>query len=62
VRTRVTTVDRNEGPDAHWMPYDGAFLEMSELLADAQVGKLGRAWRIPLLMRRRLQTIRDFFR
>jgi acyl-CoA reductase-like NAD-dependent aldehyde dehydrogenase len=62
VRTRVTTVDRSGGPDVYWMPYDANFSEMADVLADAQVGKLGRAWRLPLLMRRRLQTIREFFR
>jgi acyl-CoA reductase-like NAD-dependent aldehyde dehydrogenase len=62
VRPRVTTVDRSGGPDVYWMPYDGDFSEMAELLADAQIGKLGRAWRLPLLMRQRLRTIRDFFR
>lgn len=62
VRPRVTTVDRNDGPESYWMPYDGALLELGDALADAQVGRLARAWKIPLLLRRRIQTIRAFFR
>lgn len=62
VRPRTTTVDRSNGPDVYWMPYDSTLVALGEALADAQVGRLGDAWRIPLLVRRRLKTIRDFFR
>jgi acyl-CoA reductase-like NAD-dependent aldehyde dehydrogenase len=62
VRPRVVTVDRSRGPDVYFMPYDKALIELGELLADAQIGRFAGAWKIPLLMRRRLKTIRDSFR
>jgi acyl-CoA reductase-like NAD-dependent aldehyde dehydrogenase len=61
VRTRVTTVDAAGAPDLFWMPYDDALLEMGDVLADAQIGKVGRAWKLPLLIRARLKAIRGFF-
>jgi acyl-CoA reductase-like NAD-dependent aldehyde dehydrogenase len=62
VRTRATLVDRNGGPELFWMPYDDALLDLGDVLADAQIGRLARAWRIPLLMRRRIKKIREFFK
>ncbi len=62
VRPRAVLVDRNRAPEVFWMPYDDALLELGDLLADAQLLKIERAWRIPLLLRRRLRTLRDFFR
>jgi hypothetical protein len=35
---------------------------MGELLADAQLGRVARAWRLPLVIRQRLRTLRAFFR
>jgi acyl-CoA reductase-like NAD-dependent aldehyde dehydrogenase len=62
VRPRVTTVDASESPELYWMPYDQALRDLGETLADAQVGKVLGAWKLPLLIRQRLQTIRGFFR
>ena len=62
VRPRVTTVDESTGPDPYWMPYDRSLAELGEGLVEAQLGHFSQAWRLPLLMRRRLKTIRDFFR
>jgi acyl-CoA reductase-like NAD-dependent aldehyde dehydrogenase len=62
VRPRTTTIDESSGPDVYWMPYDDALLATGETLADAQIGRLGGAWRLPLLMRERIKTIRRFFR
>ena len=62
VRPRVTTVDDAQDPDVYFMPYDSTLLELGSLIADAQLGKLGQAWKIPLLLRRRLQSLREFFR
>ncbi len=62
VRPRVTTVDSSSGPELYWMPYDDALRTLGETLADAQIGRLLGAWRLPLLMRQRLKTIRGFFR
>ena len=44
------------------MPYDETLVELGEVLADLQTTRLGRAWKLPGLMRRRLRWLRDFFR
>ncbi len=62
VRPRATVVDRAGAPELFWMPYDEALWEMGELLADAQLGRLARAWRLPFVIRERLRTLRAFFR
>jgi delta 1-pyrroline-5-carboxylate dehydrogenase len=62
VRPRATVVDRANAPELFWMPYDADLWEMGELLADAQLGRLARAWRLPLVIRDRLRTLRAFFR
>ena len=61
VRARTTVVDRSDAPELFWMPYDRTLLELGELLADAQIGRIGRAWRLPLAIRERLRTLREFF-
>jgi acyl-CoA reductase-like NAD-dependent aldehyde dehydrogenase len=62
VRPRAVVVDASRGPDVYWMPYDDALWQLGDILADAQIGRIERAWKVPLLMRRRLRAIRDFFR
>jgi succinate-semialdehyde dehydrogenase/glutarate-semialdehyde dehydrogenase len=62
VRPRTTVVDTATGPESYWMPYDDALWQTGDLLADAQIGRIERIWRLPLLMRRRIKTVRDFFR
>jgi acyl-CoA reductase-like NAD-dependent aldehyde dehydrogenase len=62
VRPRATVVDRATAPELFWMPYDEALWEMGDLLADAQLGRLVRAWRLPLVIRERLRTLKSFFR
>jgi len=61
VRPRVTTVDASELPELYWMPYDSALRDLGEIIADAQIGRILGAWKLPLLIRKRLKTIRDFF-
>ena len=61
VRPRVTTVDRSDGPDLYWMPYDETLREIGEAVADAQIGVLWNAWKLPMLMRQRIKTLKDFF-
>ena len=62
VRPKTVIIDGSSGPDAFWMPFDRTLWEMGDLLCDAQLMKLGRAWRLPLIMRERVRTIRAFFR
>ena len=61
VRPRTTLVDRSGSMELFWMPYDDALLELGDILADAQLTRLDRLWRLPLLMRRRIQKVRAFF-
>jgi len=62
VRPRLITVDSSGGPELYWMPYDDTLRTLGDTLADAQVGQLARAWKLPLLMRQRIKTLRAFFR
>jgi len=62
VRPRVTTVDASHSPELYWMPYDSALRGLGETLADAQIGRVLGAWKLPLLIRQRLKTVRGFFR
>ncbi len=62
VRPRALVVDRRRAPEVFWMPYDGTLLELGDVLADLQSAKLDRAWKLPVLMRRRMRALRDFFR
>jgi acyl-CoA reductase-like NAD-dependent aldehyde dehydrogenase len=61
VRPKTTLVDQSTGPELFWMPYDRTFVELADILADAQLGRLGRVWKLPLAIRSRIKTIRDFF-
>jgi acyl-CoA reductase-like NAD-dependent aldehyde dehydrogenase len=61
VRPKVLTIDRWAGPELYWMPYDDTLREIGETLADAQIGILGNAWKLPLLMRKRLASLKSFF-
>ena len=52
VRPRTTIIDRATAPESFWMPYDRSLRDLGDILADAQLGAaLGRAWRLPLLLR-----------
>jgi len=62
VRPKAFLVDRSHAPELFWMPYDDALVELGDILADAQVMKLERAWKLPLLIRKRMKTLRNFFR
>lgn len=61
-RPRATLIDCAGGPELFWMPYDDALVELGDILADAQLTRLERVWKLPLLMRRRIKKVRDFFR
>lgn len=61
LRPRTTVVDHSTKPDVYWMPYDQTLCELGDILADLQRGRVERAWRVPLLFRRRFQALRAFF-
>jgi acyl-CoA reductase-like NAD-dependent aldehyde dehydrogenase len=62
VRPRTTVVDRRKKHEIFWMPYDQTLVELGDILADLQVTRIERAWRVPILMWRRLKMLRNFFR
>ena len=61
VRPRAVVVDRSTAPELFWMPYDRTLLELGDALADAQVMRFGRAWKVPLAMRERIATLKRYF-
>ena len=61
-RPQTVLLDSSDAPEVYWMPFDTDLWKLGELLADAQVNKLLQAWRIPMLLKKRAQTLRDFFR
>ncbi len=61
VRPRATIIDKNRAPEIFWLPYDDTLRSLGELLADAQLGKVLGAWKIPLLLRERTKKLRAFF-
>ena len=62
VRPRTLVVDRSRSPELFWMPYDPTLLELGDILADLQANRLRRVWKLPLLIRRRMTALRNFFR
>jgi acyl-CoA reductase-like NAD-dependent aldehyde dehydrogenase len=61
-RPKTVVVDTSVGPEPFWMPFDATLRELGDALAEAQLGRVLRAWKVPLLLRKRIQTIRAFFR
>jgi acyl-CoA reductase-like NAD-dependent aldehyde dehydrogenase len=61
VRPCTTVVDRATSPELFWMPYDETLRKVGEILADLQVGRFTSVWRLPLAIRKRVRTVRDFF-
>ncbi len=62
VRPRATVVDQAKAPEFFWMPYDATLLEIGGIVANLQLGRLEGALRLPFAIRKRLKTVRDFFR
>lgn len=62
VRPRATIVDEATAPEMFWMPYDETLRELGDVLADAQIMRLLRAWKLPILMKKRVETVKRFFR
>jgi hypothetical protein len=43
------------------MPFDPSAFELGDILADAQIARIGRAWKLPLLLGKRMKRIKAFF-
>jgi acyl-CoA reductase-like NAD-dependent aldehyde dehydrogenase len=62
VRPRTTVVDTNTSPELFWLPYDATLFELGDILSSVQLGRIERAWKLPLLIRKRVQAVKAFFR
>jgi acyl-CoA reductase-like NAD-dependent aldehyde dehydrogenase len=61
-RPKSLLVDKNTDPDPFWLPFDRDLFDLGDVLSDAMIGKIGQAWRVPLLAAKRVQTIKRFWR
>ncbi len=59
-RPRTLVVDRKKTADGWWLPMNSMAEEMGHCLAEAQLGNLGAAIKIPFLMFRREKTALEF--
>ncbi|MEM1024935.1 MAG: aldehyde dehydrogenase family protein [Myxococcota bacterium] len=60
-RPKAILVDESKGPEPFWLPYDQDLVELGHRLADAQLGRILKAYRIPILLRRRAEAIKRHF-
>jgi succinate-semialdehyde dehydrogenase/glutarate-semialdehyde dehydrogenase len=60
-RPKSLLVDDNRGPDPFWLPFDRSLYDLGDLLADAMLGRIGQAFRIPFLALGRANTIKRFW-
>jgi len=58
---KTITVDEN-ALEPFYMPFDRTFRELGSALADAQLGRVLEAVKIPLLLRRRAKRLRAFWK
>ena len=59
---RTVVVDESSAPEPFWLPFDENLWRLGELLADAQLMRIEGAWRLPFLLKKRLDRIRKYFR
>ncbi|HJL16942.1 MAG TPA: aldehyde dehydrogenase family protein [Sandaracinaceae bacterium LLY-WYZ-13_1] len=60
-RPKSLLIDENAQPEPFWMPFDPTAFELGDILADAQMARVGRAWKLPLLLQKRMKRIKRFF-
>ncbi len=61
-RPRTVVIDKNSKADAWWFPMDSVLEELGNRLAEAQVGNILAAVKVPLLIARRQRTVMQFAR
>jgi acyl-CoA reductase-like NAD-dependent aldehyde dehydrogenase len=59
-RPRTILVDKNANPDPWWFPMDEVLSDLGNRLAEAQLGNLFGALKVPFLLRKRVKTILEF--
>jgi acyl-CoA reductase-like NAD-dependent aldehyde dehydrogenase len=60
-RPKATIVDAATKVEPFWMPWGKDTVEFGTLLIDAQLMKLGRVWRLPLVLQQRVKKVTRFF-
>jgi acyl-CoA reductase-like NAD-dependent aldehyde dehydrogenase len=60
-RPQSVLIDESKQPEPFWMPFDASAFELGDLLADAQLARVTRAWKLPLLLSKRVKRIQAFF-
>lgn len=61
LRPRTLLIDNNADPDLYWFPYDTKLWEFGNLIAEAQRLRLRSAYKIPFLLKGRIDAVRRFF-
>jgi acyl-CoA reductase-like NAD-dependent aldehyde dehydrogenase len=60
-RPKALIVDEAKKPEPFWMPWGRDNFEFGSLLIEAQLMKLGRVWKLPLVIDRRVKKVAKFF-
>jgi acyl-CoA reductase-like NAD-dependent aldehyde dehydrogenase len=60
-RPKSVLIDENSQPEPFWMPFDASTFELGDILAEAQIARIGRAWKLPILLNKRMKRIQRFF-
>ena len=61
-RPRTVVIDKNSKADAWWFPMDGVLEELGNRLAEAQIGNVLAAVKVPLLIAQRQAAVLKFAR
>ena len=59
---KTVLIDRSNNPEPYWLPYNPETLELGQLVADMQLRKIDKIWKVPLLIRSRMKALKSFFR
>lgn len=60
-RPKALLVDESKSPEPFWLPYDRNAFLLADILAESQLFRLDRVWRLPLLLRERVRAVKAFF-
>ncbi len=60
-RPKSILIDENSQPEPFWMPFDAMAFELGDILADAQIARITRAWKLPILLNKRIKRVQRFF-
>lgn len=60
-RPKSVLIDENSQPEPFWMPFDASTFELGDILAEAQIARIARAWKLPILLSKRMKRIQRFF-